>query len=190
MPDADPPVPFFLIVADHGLGIFSVEGPMTDGRPWEMAARRAREGGRQVACGPRGPDRDALAAECRRSQPRRRTAGKHREAPPMSGTASQPEWLWTWSGESFGYREANELWTHDGRHVGHFDGEQIFHPEGCYLGELMDGTRLITAKFGRGAHRARFAAQPPRARSPRRTRLPGYIIPTGFEDFPLPEKLP
>jgi hypothetical protein len=59
--------PFFLIVADHSLGVFSVEGPMTDGRPWEAAARQAREGGRQVMCGPRGPDRDALAAGCRRA---------------------------------------------------------------------------------------------------------------------------
>jgi hypothetical protein len=68
MPHADLSAPFLLIVADNGLGIFSVEGPMTDGRPWEAAARQAREGGRQVACGPRGPDRDALAAECRRTR--------------------------------------------------------------------------------------------------------------------------
>ncbi|MGO9999809.1 MAG: 4-fold beta flower protein [Acetobacteraceae bacterium] len=108
----------------------------------------------------------------------------------MSDTAGKVEWLWTWSGESFGYRAGDVLWTHDGRHVGRFHDEQIFHPEGRYLGELMDGIRLITAKFRRGAHRARFAAQPPRStRSARRARLPGYTIPTGCEDFPLPEKL-
>jgi hypothetical protein len=108
----------------------------------------------------------------------------------MSSTANQPEWLWTWSGESFGYREGDDLWTHDGRHVGRFHDEQIFHHEGRCLGELMDGNRLITAKFRRGAHRARFAVQPQRTRLPRRTRLPGYKVPTGYEDFPLPETLP
>jgi len=29
-----------------------------------------------------------------------------------------------------------------------------------------------------------------RAILPRRRRLPGYIMPTGFEDFPMPERLP
>jgi hypothetical protein len=59
--------PFFLIVADHDLGLFSVEGPMTDDRPWNSAAGRAREGGRRITCGPTGPDRDALAAEYQKS---------------------------------------------------------------------------------------------------------------------------
>jgi hypothetical protein len=58
--------PFYLVVADHTLHVFSIEGPMTSDDPWQAAARRAREGGRQVVCGPSGPDRDALAAECRR----------------------------------------------------------------------------------------------------------------------------
>jgi hypothetical protein len=115
---------------------------------------------------------------------------KHREAKPMSGAASQPQWLWTWSGEPFGYREANELWTHDGRHVGRFHADEIYRPDGRYLGELLGGDRLITARFRRGAHRSGFAVQPPRTGSPRRARLPGYRMPTGYEDFPSAEKLP
>jgi len=63
MPEADPPPPFYLIVTDHDRGFFSVEGPMTDDRPWQSAARRARDQQRRVACGPYGPDREALAAE-------------------------------------------------------------------------------------------------------------------------------
>lgn len=57
--------PFFLIVADHDRGFFSVEGPMTDDQPWQSATRRARDQHRHVMCGPRGPSRDALAAEFR-----------------------------------------------------------------------------------------------------------------------------
>lgn len=108
----------------------------------------------------------------------------------MSDTGGKVEWLWTWSGAAFGYRAGDDLWTHDGRHVGRFHNEQIYHPDGRYLGELMDGIRLITAKFRRTAHQAPFAAQPRRPQSPRHNRLPAYVVPTGYEDFPLPEKLP
>ena len=64
MTAAEPPRPFFLIVADQDHGVFCVEGPMTDDRPWNDAARRARDRQqRHIVCGPTGPDRDALAAE-------------------------------------------------------------------------------------------------------------------------------
>jgi hypothetical protein len=60
---------FFLIVADHDQGFFSVEGPMTDDRPWNNAARHARDQfGRHVACGPAGPDRNALVADFQRAE--------------------------------------------------------------------------------------------------------------------------
>jgi hypothetical protein len=69
MPAAEPPepsTPFYLIVADHTRGVFAVEGPTTDDRPWQAAARDARNNHHHVVCGPTGPDRDALAAEYRR----------------------------------------------------------------------------------------------------------------------------
>jgi len=65
MSDARQPAPFFLIIADHDRGFFSVEGPMTEDQPWQSATRRARDSERHVECGPAGPDRDALAAEYR-----------------------------------------------------------------------------------------------------------------------------
>jgi len=67
MSDPAPPAPFFLIVADHDRRFFCVEGPMTDDRPWNDAARHARDNQqRHIACGPAGPDRDALAADYQR----------------------------------------------------------------------------------------------------------------------------
>jgi hypothetical protein len=48
----EPTTPFFVIVADHDQGFFSVEGPMTDDRPWKDAARNARNNERQIECGP------------------------------------------------------------------------------------------------------------------------------------------
>jgi hypothetical protein len=67
MPDDEHAVPFFLIVTDHDLGFFSVEGPMTDDRPWNAAASHARNHQRRIVCGPSGQDRDELAAEYRRT---------------------------------------------------------------------------------------------------------------------------
>ncbi len=63
MPISPSTTPFYLIVADHDRGFFSVEGPMTDDRPWIAAARHARNNQRRILCGPSGPDREALAAD-------------------------------------------------------------------------------------------------------------------------------
>jgi hypothetical protein len=69
MSDDRPSKPFFLVVADHDQGFFSVEGPMTDDQSWNNAARHARDNlHRHVVCGPAGPDRDALAAEFQRAE--------------------------------------------------------------------------------------------------------------------------
>jgi hypothetical protein len=63
-----PSQPFFLIVADYDRGFFTVEGPMTDDRPWNDLARHVRDHRQfHVVCGPTGPDRDELAAEFRKT---------------------------------------------------------------------------------------------------------------------------
>jgi hypothetical protein len=67
-PAPDPLEGFFLIVADYDQGFFSVEGPMTDEKPWNNAARHARDNGRKVTCGPSSPNRAALAAEFQRAE--------------------------------------------------------------------------------------------------------------------------
>jgi hypothetical protein len=48
-------------------GVFAVEGPMTDDRPWNEAAAYARNHQHSVVCGPTGADRDQLTAEYRRT---------------------------------------------------------------------------------------------------------------------------
>jgi hypothetical protein len=67
MSEAVPDQPFYLIVADHDRGVFAVEGPMTDDRPWNEAATNARNHQHRVVCGPSGPDRDTLAAKYRQA---------------------------------------------------------------------------------------------------------------------------
>jgi len=65
---AEPTAPFFLIVTDHDRSVFSVEGPMTDDRPWIVAARFAcNHYERHITCGPTGTDRDLLAAGFRQT---------------------------------------------------------------------------------------------------------------------------
>jgi hypothetical protein len=59
---------FFLIITDLDRSVFSVEGPMTDDRPWHAAIRFARNHhDRRITCGPTGTDRDQLVAEYRRT---------------------------------------------------------------------------------------------------------------------------
>jgi hypothetical protein len=58
--------PFYLIVTDPDRGVFAVEGPMTDDKHWQDAARDARNHQRRITCGSAGPDRDVLAAAYRR----------------------------------------------------------------------------------------------------------------------------
>jgi hypothetical protein len=38
------------------------------------------------------------------------------------------DWLWTWGGTCFGYRDGDDLWTHGGKHVGRFEGEKSLVP--------------------------------------------------------------
>jgi hypothetical protein len=57
------------------------------------------------------------------------------------------QWLWTWGGQCFGYRDGDNLWTHDGYHFGRFHGDEVYGPDGHYLGELKNETRLITNKL-------------------------------------------
>ena len=68
MDEDEPKRPFFLVVIDEDRGVFSVEGPMTDDRPWQSAARKAREQRRRIVCGPTGADREFPAAEFRRTR--------------------------------------------------------------------------------------------------------------------------
>jgi len=42
MPEADPTAPFYMIVTDHDRGVFAVEGPTIDDRPWQSAPQYAR----------------------------------------------------------------------------------------------------------------------------------------------------
>ena len=63
--------PFLLVVTDFDRGVFSVEGPLTDDRPWHAAVRFARDHHeRRITCVPTRADRDSLAADYRRTHRR------------------------------------------------------------------------------------------------------------------------
>lgn len=101
------------------------------------------------------------------------------------------DWFWTWGGISFGYRQGEDaLYTHDGRHVGRFaeDGN-IYALDGRYLGEVMNGDRLIldTRKTGLRSHAvSRYADL---AGVARYTDVVGNAMIVGYEDFPAPDQL-
>ncbi len=98
------------------------------------------------------------------------------------------EWLWTWKGKSFGYRQGDELRTQDGRHVGKFYGDDIYGPDGRYLGEVRNG-RLITHKSKKSRKKSYFT---PKAKVVGRVGRFGYVgnvMLSGYEEFLTNEKL-
>lgn len=99
------------------------------------------------------------------------------------------DWLWTWGGKCFGYRDGDDLWTHDGRHVGRFNGDKVFDPSGKYLGELMNENRLIRRKGTRSLRGYNFRPWAKRAAYAKYANYAGYAMYAGYEDFPAPETL-
>lgn len=97
------------------------------------------------------------------------------------------DWLWTWSGECFGYRDGDDLWTADGRHVGRFDGTEAYGSDGHYLGEVMSDNRLITHMGKKNWRRPSFAPYGRRGSYARYANYVGYVMYAGHKDFPSAE---
>ncbi|MGD2131616.1 MAG: hypothetical protein PVI23_02420 [Maricaulaceae bacterium] len=98
-------------------------------------------------------------------------------------------WIWTHGGESFGYRDGDDLWSFDGRHVGRFHGAEAYAPDGRYLGEFAATNRLLTVRTKRGAARECFIPFDDREPLPPRERYARYELPADCDDFPTPDKL-
>jgi len=103
------------------------------------------------------------------------------------------QWVWTWSGESFGWIDDDALFTHDGRHVGVVDSRDgeilIFALDGQYLGELRESDRLITRESRlnrRGGARMQRATRAPRNQRIDRV---GRMMRVGYREFPGPSEL-
>ncbi|WP_186121167.1 hypothetical protein [Burkholderia gladioli] len=99
------------------------------------------------------------------------------------------DWLWTWSGVCFGYRDEDQLRTYDGRHVGRFIDEEVYGPDGLYLGELGSEDRLITLQRKLGRRKPQFRPGMKRITHTRRLNRIGRIMRVGCQDFPAPEDL-
>ncbi|MFA6055588.1 MAG: hypothetical protein WC769_09455 [Thermodesulfovibrionales bacterium] len=98
------------------------------------------------------------------------------------------EWLWTWKGKSFGYRNGDELRTRDGRHVGRFIDDEIYAPDGRYLGEVIDG-RLITHESKKSRRKASFTPKSTLIGQVGRIGYVGNVMLAGYEEFPSADEL-
>lgn len=103
-------------------------------------------------------------------------------------------WVWTWSGVSFGYLDGDALFTYDGRHIGFVDWSArppaVFKVRtGDYLGELGDVDRLLTRRSPTHRRRAARSQRARRMGRMRRMNRIGRIMRMGCEDFPVPEDL-
>lgn len=96
------------------------------------------------------------------------------------------DWLWTWDGTSFGYREGDSLFTHNGVEAGRFhDDDEIYGSDGKYIGELKSG-KLVTKTSKLSKQKSAFT---PRSRMGVIDRIGhiGTIGVVGYEDFPHPD---
>jgi hypothetical protein len=99
------------------------------------------------------------------------------------------DWLWTWSGECFGYRKEVSLFTADGLEVGRFVGTEVYGADGQYIGEITlagDGPRLITNVYKKSRSHAPFTPDSDRPQRRLQARAPEVLF-IGHEDFPSPE---
>ena len=98
------------------------------------------------------------------------------------------DYLWTWGGTYFGYRDGDNLWTHDGRHVGRFYDDEIYSVDGAYLGELRNENRLITHLGKKHWIKSPFVPYVNRVGIVPFVVYVGYVMFVGYEDFPSPDK--
>lgn len=96
-------------------------------------------------------------------------------------------WLWTWGGKSFGYRDGDDLWTSSGGHVGRFNGDVVYGPNGHYLGEVMQDNRLITHPGKRSHRGSSFGTYGRRVGMIPFAAFIGFVMLAGYEDFPSPD---
>jgi hypothetical protein len=96
-------------------------------------------------------------------------------------------WLWTWKGESFGYRRNDELRLRNGTHVASFCDEKIYDFEANYLGEIRNSNRLITKKSLKGTKGKKTSKKTKLIGQVGRVNLVGLVNLVGYEDFPNPD---
>ncbi len=102
----------------------------------------------------------------------------------LSSLTHEVEWLWTWGGESFGYRNQDALYSHEGTQIGRFaEGDEIYGQEGNYLGEIRTTGRLITNLSKNKWRRQSFLPRAGRGFE-QKTDAIAKDIPEGFKDFP------
>lgn len=99
------------------------------------------------------------------------------------------DWMWTWGGKCFGYRDGQDLWTYNGHHVGRFYDDEVYGRDGKYLGEVMSENRLITNRSKSGWRKPHFAKLGRRGAYAKYANYAGYAMYAGHEDFPEPDEI-
>lgn len=113
------------------------------------------------------------------------------EPPPAAEAKPAIEWLWTWGGVSFGYRDGDSLFTYEGVEVGRFRGREIYGTDGHYLGETgmgREAVRLITNSHKRSQMALPFVPTLTHGH-PREKDRPAMGLYSGHVDFPPPTSM-
>lgn len=97
------------------------------------------------------------------------------------------EWLWTWKGQSFGYKCGNELRLRNGTHIGTFVGDEVFALDGSYAGEIRNTNRLIVKKSSESKFGPKVSRKTKVVGQVDRVNMVGLVGLVGYENFPDPE---
>lgn len=96
------------------------------------------------------------------------------------------DWLWTWGGKSFGFRDGDRLFTYFGLQVGQFYDQEVYGADGRYLGEVMSEDRLITHCSKKNWKQSGFTPVQSGGYV-KYADYVGYVMYAGYEDFPSPD---
>jgi hypothetical protein len=95
------------------------------------------------------------------------------------------DWMWTWGGECFGYRNGDSVFGYFGREVGKFHEDEIYGSDGRYLGEVKIRNRIITHR-SKGSWVKSSSTPRTGGSYARVANYAGDARYAGHEDFPAP----
>jgi hypothetical protein len=90
------------------------------------------------------------------------------------------DWMWTWGGECFGYRNGHSLFTYFRQEVGRFHNDEIYGSDGRYLGEIKSRNRFITRRSKSSWVKSSFAPRTGGSYA-RYANYAGYAMYAGYE---------
>lgn len=93
--------------------------------------------------------------------------------------------FWAWGGKYIGYAAGDILYSYMGAPIGKFYEEELYNFDGKYIGEIMDGCRLIVNMGKKDNSKSATFKPCSHSATSRYCDYSGYVMYAGYEDFTL-----